>query len=220
MMFTMIFVQVSTIVGALLVYRNRKNFSYSNLSLAAAGLVSALVLSSPAIGTEWSDRLTGLSFAPLAICFILLGQVSGTRWGKVVVASTAGLALAASLFLVQAIKQPVLSDNQYASFQAVSKAYAIPENSIVVAGHGLEYLAAWVMKTDIVEDTFYDSTDLKSYSHVYYLTRRLQGPGGYAQNLGAYSSFAYGYQSAAQGPIEITGDLVFENANFKLVKVR
>ncbi len=198
MMFTIVFCQVASILGGWLTYRNRKSLTYNDLSLAIASLVTAFSLSSPALGSDWSDRLAALAFAPLAVSFILIFRVTQIKWHKAAILAAVTLAVVSSLFLVEMAKRPVLSDSVYASFKSLVSEIALPANSVVVASHGIEYLTAWEMKTDVLEETFYPDTDLSTYGSVYYMARKY--PGG-----------------ASQG---VTGQVVAENSDFSLRKIR
>lgn len=196
MAFTIGFAQVAALVLVVVSWRIRKALEFSQLSLVVSSLIVAVVFSSPLIGFEWSYRLAAMAFVPLAVTAVVLWPHLGRGWYKPVLWALALASLAASLlFYGQGAKRPVLSDAQYQEFKVLAKDAKLADNSVIVAAHGLEYLSAWQLKTHIVQDTFFDSTDLSGYSAVYAVEDKMH-PSGYS------------------------GVLVFENDTFTLKKIR
>ena len=127
---------------------------------------------------------------------LILWPHLGRGWYKPVLGALALTSLAASLvFYGHGAKAPVLSDGQYQEFKVLAKDAKLADNSVVVAAHGLEYLSAWQLQTHIVQDTFYDSTDLSGYSAVYAIENKMH-PSGFS------------------------GELVYESDSFTVLKVR
>lgn len=154
MMFTILFCHLTAIFGAWLTYRNRKTLSYNDVSLASASLAAAFLLSSPMLGSDWSDRLAALAFVPLAVGFVLIFRVTQFKWQKFALSSLVAMTLISSIFLSPTAKRPVLEDAIYLNFKSLALSVTLPKNSVVVSSHGLEYLAAWNLKTDVLEETF------------------------------------------------------------------
>ena len=67
---------------------------------------------------------------------------------------------------------PVLEDALYDDFHSLMAEVNLPDNSVVVAEHGLEFLVAWELRTDVVPDLLLQESDLTGYSNVYLLIQK------------------------------------------------
>jgi hypothetical protein len=63
----------------------------------------------------------------------------------------------------------VFSDEKYSDFKQLVQQVDIPENSVIVARHGVQYLSAWHFETDVVLESYFETADLSSYSAVFIL---------------------------------------------------
>jgi len=91
--FTIITSQIAVVVLAIISWRSRSNFSFSDMSLVISSLIATFVLSSPFISMEWADRLTGLSFVVLSIAAILIFGNADKKLYKAPVTVLAALTL-------------------------------------------------------------------------------------------------------------------------------
>lgn len=181
MVFAMITGQLGALALGFWAFKIRKNISDSQLSLVVASLVSAFVLSSPFIGMEWANRLIAMAFVPLTVAAIIVWNASKTKAPKVVIGALAAITLIVSaIFGFVGIKQSMISTNQYQDLVKFSEEYEIPENSIVVAPHGIEFLVAWHEGSFVLQESSYEDEDLSAYDSVYYLqsTGQKEMPGG------------------------------------------
>ena len=214
--------QIASLILGVITWYSRSNFSFSDLSLVISSLVTTFIFSSPFIGMEWSDRLTGLSIASLSIAAIIIfGSVENLSQ-KLPVAILAAVTLLSTIPLSTFDMKRVFSDQEYSDFKDLASNVEISSNSVIVARHGVEYLSAWEFSTDVVLDTYFDSADLSSYDSVYYIQES--------------KSFAPGIGGGGKGPsdmggkkdipidlpkkVEITGETVYSNNSFAVVKVR
>lgn len=183
--YPMVFGIITGQLGALLlgfwVWKMRKELVGSQFSLAVSGLVSAFVLSSPFIGMEWANRLVALSFVPLLIAAMVIWSASEKLAAKITIGVIAAITLAASLaFAFMGVKQSMISTSEYQDLVKFSEEFDVPENSIVVAQHGIEFLVAWHEGSYVLQSMSYADEDLSSYDHIYYLESvgGKGGPGG------------------------------------------
>jgi len=246
MMFSIITGQLGAIVLGFWVWRARKSLSDSQLSLLVACLVSAFMLSSPLIGMEWANRLVAMSFVPLLVAAMVLWIAYEKLPTRITISVLAASTLITTMvFSTMGLKQPIMSETQYKDLLLFSKEYKLPAGSIVVARHGLEFLVAWEMHTDVIQETSYADEDLSSYSSVYYLEEvgGMVGPGGAKPpsdskppaGMKPPVGFKPGEKPPTgfipggdgKGPMggdmkkaEITGTEVYKNDSFTLKKVR
>lgn len=223
MTLTIIIGQLASLLLGYVTWKARASFKFADLSLVIAALVSTFVLSSPVIGMEWSDRLAALSFAPLSIAAIIMFGTVQIVWHRSAVAILASVTLLATISLSGTQMKYVFEDAALKDFKDLVAQVDIPENSVIVARHGVEYLAAWEFESDVTLDTYYSSADLSSYDSVYYIQEiKAEGPGAPpATGKGPNDK-----KDKADAPVNskksevVTGQTVYENGSFALIKVR
>jgi hypothetical protein len=242
MMFSIIMGQLGAVVLGFWAWNARKTFSDSQLSLVVASLISAFMLSSPLIGMEWANRLVAMSFVPLLVAAMVIWMAYEKLPARITVGMLAASTLITTLvFSTMGLKQSMISETQYSDLIKFSKEYKLPDNSIVVARHGLEFLVAWEMHTHVLQETSYSEEDLSAYSSVYYLESvgGMGGPMGGKPPTGMKpptdmklpngmkppTGFMPG--GSDKGPMggdmkkaDITGIEVYKNDSFTLKKVR
>jgi hypothetical protein len=108
--FTLITSQIAVVVLAIIFWRSRSNFTFSDMSLVISSLIATFVLSSPFISMEWADRLTGLSFVPLSIAAILIFGNADKNHNNAPVAELTALTLLSSMAFTSYEMKIVFSD--------------------------------------------------------------------------------------------------------------
>ena len=244
MIFSMVVGQIGSIALGIVLWKIRKTLSDSSLGLASAGLISAFLLSSPLIGMEWAIRLMALSFVPLAIAAMVIWLAAERPAMKIVPAFLAIASLITSSVLMFAgLRQPIMTDEAYKDLKVVAQEFDFPENSIVVARHGVEFLVAWNMEVHVVQETSYQDVNLDSYDAVYYLEQvgSSQGLGVPNEQYGSGSKppmgeapgnppkgkppigpkpTGYSPMETKASDLSLQGDLVYENQSFTLRQLR
>lgn len=167
--FSIICGQIAAVALGIILWFIRGKLSHSDISMITSALFNAFILSSPFISAEWAYRLTGLSFAPLAIAAILIFGNANLVFHKAPVALLAGAVLIASVAFMSNEMKFVFSDEKYSDFKELVQQTEIPNNSVIVARHGVQYLCAWHFKTDVVLENYYETADLSAYSAVFIL---------------------------------------------------
>ena len=225
--------QVASLILGVITWYSRSKFTFSDLSLVISSLITTFIFSSPFIGMEWSDRLTGLSTVSLSIASIIIFGSVEILWQKSLVGLLAAVTLLSTLPLSTLEMKRVFSDQEYSDFKELATHVEISNNSVVVARHGVEYLSAWEFSTDVVLETYYESADLSSYDSVYYIQELHtfapgNGGGGNGQKPAQSPNGKRPPEKGAKGDIptdlpkkvEITGETIYSNSSFALVRVR
>ena len=223
MSITIIIGQLASLLLGYITWKARASFKFADLSLVIAALVSTFVLSSPVVGMEWSDRLAALSFAPLSIAAIIIFGTVQIAWQKSAVAILASVTLLATISLSGTQMKYVFEDAALKDFKDLVAKVDIPNNSVIVARHGVEYLAAWEFESDVTLDTYYSTADLSSYDSVFYIQEIKAEGAGAPPPSGKGPSDKKGKGDV---PVDskksevVTGQTVYENASFAMIKVR
>lgn len=127
----------------------------------------------------------------------------------------------------------VFSDEKYSDFKQLVQQVDIPENSVIVARHGVQYLSAWHFETDVVLESYFETADLNSYSAVFILVENrtsekkedLPPPAGNSKDDKQKPPMPSGDKAPDNGgkelnPQELTGQTVYGNESFTLVRIR
>ena len=167
MVVTIILGQVWSVFLAFMVGINRRRFQFSEVSLLLSTLISSFILSSPLFGMEWSDRFVALSFVPLSIASLIILGRANTFKQKLSVWALIAVTLISSAYFSKNEMSSIFTQKQYQDLKALSAEIKLPENSVVVAFHGLEFLTAWEFNSKVVVEDYYERADLRSYSSIY-----------------------------------------------------
>ena len=182
---------------------------------------------------EWADRLTGLSFVPLSIAAIIIFGNADKNLYKAPVTVLAALTLLSSMAFTSYEMKIVFSDEKYSDFKQLVQQVDIPENSVIVARHGVQYLSAWHFETDVVLESYFETANLSSYSAVFILVENrtsekkedVLNPPSDSNDDKTKPSMPSGDKAPDNGgkeinPQELTGQTVFGNESFTLVRIR
>jgi hypothetical protein len=230
--FTIITSQVAVVVLGVIFWRSKGSFTFSDTSLVISSLITTLVLSSPFVSMEWADRLTGLSFVPLSIAAILIFGNAEKALHKVPIALLTTVTLISSVVFTSYEMKTVFPQEKYSKFKELVEQVEIPNNSVIVARHGVQYLSAWHFETDVVLESYFENADLSSYSAIFILLENrasekkdLSTPSGNSKDDKLKPPPPPGDKAPENGgkeinPQELTGQRVSGNESFTLVRIR
>jgi hypothetical protein len=224
---TIILCQLGSIMLGVFAWKLRSSFSISEASVVWSSLIVTFVLSSPIIGIAWFNRLAALAFVPLVVSGIIIFAKSSTVLQRTLIGALAMITLLASVTLsLRGPTPPVLSESRYSDFKEFAKTVELPENSIVVASHGMEFLISWLLVTDVASDAHYETSCLSSYSAIFLLIDKNVGgasdkaaSSGVSDNKGNKPADS-NKKPACQNQIPPEGAKVFIGNEFVLVQVR
>ena len=224
--FALITGQLGTVLLAWIAYKNRDKFDASTLTFLAANLTAAAFFSSPFIGQEWAARFVALSFVPLLLAFtVLIGtvQIAPVTF---LLRSAAALTIVMSLIALPAGgKFYVTTPDRYREFVSLMKTVKLPDNSVVVADHGIEFLVAWELKTKVIETSYYSEEVAAEYQNVYVLRQKYASASNGYYGVESYSP----KKGAPESPNETkkglvsnipTGAVISQSENFALSQIR
>jgi hypothetical protein len=224
--FALITGQFGTVLLAWIAYKNRGKFDASTLTFLAANLTAAGFFSSPFIGQEWAARFVALSFVPLLLAFtVLIGtvQIAPVTF---LLRSAAALTIVMSLIALPAGgKFYVTTPDRYREFVSLMKTVELPDNSVVVADHGIEFLVAWELRTKVIETSYYSEEVAAEYQNVYVLRQKYASASNGYYGIESYSP----KKDAPESPNETkeglvsnipTGAVIYQSDNFALSQIR
>lgn len=173
------------LLGIITFISKRKSILKIDKIFLLSSIIVSLFTASPMLGPDWADRLGLISYLPAIIILIYLFAYTYSSWKRILLGCILGFSILIAIMGVFEMRQrPEISYEAYQDLYEVKKTIEDPDNSLVIARHGLEWWVAWTLETDVAQhETSQDIWD--AYSAVYYLKQisgkvdsGLQGPGG------------------------------------------
>lgn len=205
-------VTVIAILGIILLRRRWSTLPQPDRTLVAAAAVTTLFLASPLIGLRYSGRLLLIAYAPAAVVLAFLLTSLHTRPARLAVAAIALIpTVTLSMLILRHGRPASITEPAYRELHQMVGLITEPKESLVVARHGLEWWAAWVLATNVAEANPLDAKTISTYSVVFYLQQIADTP-SYGPAGPAGPPFP-----EAQAPCE--AEVVFQGRYFRLAKV-
>jgi len=160
----------------LLVLRWRRLSPEIKIPVIAAA-ATTILLASPFAGSAWAERLHMMAYAPAAV---LLAFVAPARSGRSRLLFSMAIMLAAlslSLPAVPRLRQPSIPPESRGELEGLRDIIPDPGRSLVIARHGVEWWAAWLLRTKVSQEFGVEPSVWQEYAAVYYLVMRPPLPG-------------------------------------------
>jgi hypothetical protein len=208
----LVIVTVIAILGIILLRRRWSMLPQHDRTLVAAAAVTTLFMASPLIGLRYSGRLLLMAYAPAAVVLaFLLTSLDNrpARWAVTVIALVSTVTLSAGI--LRDGRPASITEPAYHELHQMVGLITEPKKSLVVARHGLEWWAGWVLATDIAEAYRVDAKTISKYPAVFYLQQIADAP-SYGPAGPAGPPFP-----EAQAPCG--AEVIFQGRYFRLAKV-
>jgi len=159
--------------GMGLAWSRRGILSAADFAVAVAASGTAAALGGPFFDGEMSDRLLLIAAVPAAMALsFLLAQVAS----RLVRVGIGGLVLAAVgagviVYLPHGGRAAIAEETR-AELGVIARALPAGGRALVVARHGLEWWAAWVLHTRIAQPGAVTTGDWSRFDPIYYLTEK------------------------------------------------
>ncbi len=205
-------VTVIAILGIILLRRTWSTLPQSDRTLVLAAAVTTLFLASPLIGVRYYGRLLLMAYAPatVVLAFLLTNLHSRpARWAVTTIALISTVTLSAGI--LRNGRPASITEPAYHELRQMVGLITEPKKSLVVARHGLEWWAGWVLATDVAEAYRVDAETISKYQTVFYLQQIADAP-SYGPSGPGGPPFP-----EAQAPAE--AKVVFQGRYFRLAKV-
>lgn len=169
------------LTGLVVAWYRRKISPPADTTLLVAAALTAAALGGPFFDMDKALRLMLIALVPGAITLsYLLATIN-----HLVVRRTLGALVFTSVIASAAIYlshsgRPSISEATYAELQSLSRYIITTERNLVIARHGLEWWAAWVLHTHIAQPRAVVPSDWSKYDHIFYLSEKHlpRPPGG------------------------------------------
>lgn len=163
------------ILGIILFFAKRQEINLKEKILLLAALSVTLFMGSPFLGTEWAQRLYLMAYIPTIIVFIFLLKYTAAIWKKLILTALMLFVTSAPtpMMLISGMKNtPSINRQAYNHLLELKKVIDNPEETLVIARHGLEWWSAWVLEVDVSSKQDLDREILESYDAVFLLRQK------------------------------------------------
>jgi hypothetical protein len=147
-------------------------------TLVVASAVLALFLSSPFLSQDMASRFQLMAFAPVVILVSFVSARSGNpALRSALVIGTIAVVLATVPAIVRSSTSPSIPEESYTELRGLQTSITDPSHTLIIARHGLEWWAAWALRTDVAQATAVTDADWTTYTSVLYLQETGNGRG-------------------------------------------
>lgn len=144
--------------------------SAKDLFLVCAGLLVVLTL--PIVDGQYAMRFNLMAFVP-AYGVLLTGAGLLTPFWERAVSAVLIMTVAASLFtLVGHPRPPSITPEAFQDLEKLGERIEDPANTLILARHGLEWWAAWQVKTKVGQEKAVDDDTFSKYERVISLSQK------------------------------------------------
>jgi hypothetical protein len=148
---------------------------------AASGL--GIVLASPQIGAAWAERLSMMAYLPGTVAFAYaLRHLRSSAVAKAAAAVACSVCVMGLAVSVRVLGVPSIPPESVRELESLRGLVPDPGGTLVIARHGLEWWAAWVLRVKVAQEYDLDLLVWDEYAQVFMLRQRTSGrpplPGG------------------------------------------
>lgn len=205
---------IVAIGGMVLLTRRWTTIEPAHRLTVLAAVPLTFLLASPFFGQEWSARLSVMALIPTAVVLAFL--LTHLRSWIATFVLTAGV-LVLIVFSVMVSSGPGfrpagISEASYGELHQLRDLIAQPEETLVLARHGLEWWAAWVLETDVGQRPDLEPEVWDQYAEILFL-EQIAGSAGYGPGGGG--PFGPPFPEVRIPP---DAEILFEGQYFRLAR--
>lgn len=175
-----LFANLVAVFGAFFFIRKRKEIVGLERGLFWAATATALLMASPFLGPDWANRLYLMAYVPAIIIVIFLLKHTAIRV-RIGIAAALLAAMILPIFPMWKIRgQMCITEEAYDDLFKLKSVIKNPDRTLILARHGLELWAAWVLEVDITHGRDLTEEIFEKYDDFLYL-RQESGHGDFGE---------------------------------------
>lgn len=164
----LIFLNSLTIAAFIIAYKKRKQMDTGEVELVVAAAATNLLLASPFIGQALANRFNLLALGPSIILYAFI--FNNSKYGaKFLAAAMILIVLIFTPPTLAQIAEPSIPENSVAELAGLKSEIQDPRHSLIITKHGLEWWAAWFLRTDVSQEFSLTAETWKEYQQVFFL---------------------------------------------------
>jgi hypothetical protein len=166
-----------SIHSIVLIRRYKQIITKIEYSVVIGSIITLLFLSFPLLDLEYFKRLSLFQFIPEIVLIIIFAPYFTEKLVKIVFLFLISITTLSLLAVAGNQKPTAIDQSAFADLKKMESILpADKSNTIIIARHGLEWWAAWQLRTNIAQDKAIDENLFSKFSHIY-IIRQLNGFG-------------------------------------------
>jgi hypothetical protein len=160
-----------SITGTIYLFIRRKRFDPNERIFVLGIAFTALFLSSPLIGLEWSERFMNISAVFIVVEFIFIYKVLTNRIIRIAGLSFFVLTMVYSSRPAMLGKRSHITETAYQELKKIKQHVKFKDKTILITRHGLEWWSGFLLDTKIGQDFSLTKSEFDNYDDVYVLVQ-------------------------------------------------
>lgn len=159
----------------------RKKLSAGDIAVVGGCALGLIALGGPWITGDKVMRFALIAVGPAVVCTAFaLTQLPWPKTRGLIMALLALALVVPGINRAKAGGRPVITLAAAAELRSIAATLPAPEKTLIVARHGLEWWAAWLLHTHIAHADAITDSDWEKYDQIYFLRQKagMQLPGG------------------------------------------
>lgn len=158
-----------------IVWRQRRELPAAEATIVAAAAITGTLLALPVFDAQKAERLVLIAVVPAAIAgSFVLSRCATKTWVHWIGAISTLTLLAGAARALPMGHRSTVSENTIAELRSIAPLIEKPEQTLIVARHGLEWWTAWTLHTHIAQPMAVSDSDWTTYTQVLYLQEKRQ----------------------------------------------
>lgn len=168
----MVFSWILAMVGAIVLFRKKRFIREDQRPVMAAGIIGLLCCSFPLLEMELFKRLILFLFIPQILLIATLVPYLSVRMAKLMTILLVAMGILSLLAMLGRPKRAVITPEAFADLYHLKPQIGGERESLVIARHGLEWWAGWVLQTSIGQEKALDSQAYRKYRRIVILIQK------------------------------------------------
>jgi hypothetical protein len=160
-------------LGLATLLRRWRSTSTADRAIVGACSLLALALASPLIGAEWAERLSLMAYLPGSVVLgYLLSSVQRPALAKGLAAIACAACVVGLAASIRPLGEPSIPPGSVEELRAIGSKVKDPDRTLVIARHGLEWWAAWFLRTKVAQEFDLEPAVWGEYAEVFMLVQK------------------------------------------------
>lgn len=175
-LFHMLLVNIISVVSLVLLIKNNKFYENRNKSFVITTAVVSLVLSSPFISYDFSQRLLFISYITIIPLLAFIYYKSNIILRRVI---SIAITILIAISVLLSVMRPVYSNMNaglYASLEKMKKYVPNEKRTLLVARHGMEFWSSWVLRNEWSREIALEPGYFNWYTKVFFIRQKKNIP--------------------------------------------
>ena len=169
--FNYLFSYLLIALSMIYIFHNKKSTQIFTIKLLTVFSILLFILSFPLLDVEFARRFNLFLFIPQIMIILFLydfiKQKLKSALSLILILSSA----AAVFFMTARIKPPTITQSAYQDLSHIEKYITNPQNTLIIARHGLEWWTAWKLHVKVGQDKAVDRQTFIKYEKVFSLVQ-------------------------------------------------